>query len=263
MKRFLVALAAIGVAAPALAADLPPKPLKAAAPAPAVVTGPFYLAAFAGGGFSATESELTSLGIPQGPLKAYPTGFLAGGEFGARWNTGLLTFGLSARLAYDFSRGAVGGLTPAGGLGPIGSRKNGLLLMEGGDLGINLSTLGGYVPGSAQPSNWPIPVNVPASVWSNLNLEATGGLAHRQVTLCSFDMSTGADDLCASKFITGPYVGARLAAMISAQTELRLEYDHVFWNTSFTPLQATSGIFDSTTRAKGEDLWTGGLAYHF
>lgn len=262
MRKFLVLLAVLPGCSPAIAADLPKK--AALAPAPAIIApSPFYIAAFAGGGFSATESELTILGTSQGPLKAWPTGFLAGGELGARWNTGALSFGLNARAAYDFSRGAVGGLDPAGGIGPIGTRKNGLLLMEGGELGFNLSTLGGYVPSSAQPSNWPVPIVVPASVWGNLGLFAEGGLAHRQVTLCALDAATMQDDLCASKFITGPYVGAKLGAMISAQTELVIRYDHVFWNSSFTPLQASSGIFDSTTRAKGEDLFTGGLAYHF
>lgn len=262
MKRIILAAILMTGTIPAIAADLPAKPFPKAA-APVVATGPFYIAGFAGGGFSATESELTILGMAQGPLKAYPTGVLAGGEIGAKWNTGALSFGLNVRAAYDFSRGAVGGMDPAGGLGPIGSRKNGLLLMEGGELGMNLSTIGGYVPGSAQPQNWPVPVNVPASAWSNLGLSVEGGLAHRQVTLCGLDFVTMADDLCATKFITGPYVGGKLGAMVSAQTELFVRYDHVFWNTSFTPLQASSGIFDSTIRAKGEDLITGGLAYHF
>ena len=258
---FLAALAALA-AVPAQAADLPAKAIVKASPfAPAA--SPFYIGTFLGAGFSKTENELTILGTPMGPVSAYPTGIMAGGVFGYANNSGPVYFGAVLEAAYDFSRGDVGGINPGT---VIGARRNGLFLAEVGELGLNLAALGGYIPGPAQPSNWPVPIVVPASVWGNLVVAARGGLAQRSVTLCAVDGTLNPDGSlhqdCGSKFITGPLVGGKIKAMISANTEVFLTYDHVFWNSSFTPA-ATAPIFAATIAAKDEDLFRAGLGYHF
>src|SRR5258708_19850981 len=246
-------------------ADLPRKAL--AAPALIVTTNPFYIGIFGGAGFSKTQNELTFDGVPQGPVSAFPTGLLAGVTVGSANNSGPSYFGAAVEAAYDFSRGDVQTIPTSTGAAPIASRKNGLLLQEGVEIGISLTTLGGYIPSSAQPSNWPVPITVPSSVWSNLILAGRGGLPQPDVTLCAFHcmfhpISGNPNVPCASKFINGPYAGAEIKAMLSAQSEVVFEYDHVFWNSSFTPAKATA-LFSSTIAAKNEDLFKLKYNYHF
>jgi hypothetical protein len=273
----LVALIAFGCAvalfaalAPfcSFAADLPKKAAVAApAPAPVLSTSPFYIGLLGGAGFSSTESDITILGTAQGPLKAYPTGLLAGGEFGARWNTGTFTIGLNVAALYDFSRASV----DAGLLMPgveAASMKNGFLLMEGGSFGINLSTLMGYVPTAAQPSHWAVPITVPTNLAGNLSVNAIGGLAQRWVTLCAavpdITSPTGVGNDCASKIINGPYLGGELTGMLSTNWEAKFRVAHIFWNSSFTPTTSVSPtIFQNTVNAKDETIGLAGLTYHF
>src|SRR5262249_50939082 len=252
----------LAVCGAALAADLPRKaPLADVVP---VTASPFYIGIFAGGGFSETQSELTLAGTAQGPLKAYPTGLLAGVSVGYVNTTGPLYWGLAVEAAYDFSRGDVGGVTPGT---VIGSRKNGLFLEEVGELGISLSTIGGYVPSSARPSNWPVPITVPSSVWSNLVLGMRGGLAQRDVTLCApdgtLDVNGNFNMPCATKFINGPLVGGFIKAMISGNSPVKLTLNHFVWNSSFTAESPNAKIFSATTAAKGETVAKVGFDYHF
>lgn len=268
-SKFLCLLSFLVLGAcPVWAADLPVK-AKDTPPAPVTSTSPFYIGILGGAGFSSAESDITLLGTAQGPLKAYPTGMLAGGEFGARWNTGTFVIGLNVSALYDFSRANVG-LTGIPSLLAPGasavSMKNGLLLMEGGEFGINLSTLMGYVPTSAQPGHWPVPINVPTSLNSNLNISAIGGVAQRWLTLCGETILDTAGDVgpaCASQIINGPYVGGQLNGMLSTNWEAKLKVAHIFWNSSFTPASAFSGIFQNVVEAKGETIALVGLGYHF
>lgn len=258
MKKLVLAcLLVIAGIVPAIAADLP-MAKKFVPPAVAVTPGPFYIGGFAGAGWSKTENELTFDGVAQGPLKAYPTGMLAGLEAGYASNTGPLYWGINVSVAYDFSRGSVGGVTPST---VLGTRKDGLMLQEAGEIGINLATLDGYVPNAAQPLNWPVPITVPGTVWGNLIVAARGGLAQRDVTLCVNDPTT-LDQQCATKFINGPFVGGKVKARIAAQSEVFAAVDHIFWNSSFTP-QAAVPAFTNTIRAKDENLFKVGFGYYF
>lgn len=281
MTRAAIIAAAVGVLSVAWcglghAADLPKK-AAVAAPAPVLTTSPFYIGVLGGGGFSSTESDITFMGTAQGPLKAYPTGLLAGGEFGARWNTGTFTIGLDVSALYDFSRASTSVtsvmsptafvVNPAAQ--PASSMKNGVLLMEGGSFGINLSTLMGYVPTSAQPGNWLVPIVVPTNLAGNLSLNAIGGVAQRWLTLCAGvpdPVVLGQlDPACASKIINGPYVGGELTGMLSTNWEAKIKVAHIFWNSSFTPASAAAaaGIFENTASAKDETVGLAGLSYHF
>lgn len=277
MKRFVAALALLAGCASAQAADLPLK-ARDVAPAPVVSTSPFYVGIVGGGGFSSTESDITFAGTAQGPLKAYPTGVLAGGEFGARWNTGTFSLGLNVTALYDFSRASVDGqmVTAPGLIGvasaPVTavSSKNGVLLMEGASLGINLSTLMGYVPTAAQPGNWLVPITVPTNLAGNLSLNAIGGVAQRWQTLCgatltdATGLTTGdVGPACASRILNGPYVGGELTGMLSTNVEANFRVAHIFWNSSFTPASANASIFQNTVSAKDETVALAGLRYHF
>jgi hypothetical protein len=225
---------------------------------------------FVCGGWSEVENELTLLGTSQGPIKAFPTGLLVGGEVGARWNLNPVVWGLNASVAYNFSKSGVGcgpDVAAATGNQCLGYRKDGLLLQQGGELGVNLGTVFGYIPSAAQPANWPVPITVPASVMGNLTATLRGGIAERDLTMCATaaDVTGTMSQLCGSKFVIGPYAGGKISAAISQQVEAYVRVDHIFWNSSFTPAQdpRVSTIFANTTRATGETLAVAGVAYHF
>lgn len=262
----VAALALLLYASIVKAADLPRKaPL--AVPAPIVTPSPFWIGAFAGIGLSPTENELTIDGTAMGVQKAWPTGLLVGLAVGYENINGPLAWGFEVRGGYDFSRGGVDCSDVnmlAFGSQCLASRKNGWLIQENAELGISLTTIGGLVPGSAQPSNWPIPITVPTSVWSNVVIAARGGFAQRNVDLCAvIDPASGAT-ACGSKFTNAPSAGLKLKFMISAQTELFATYDHVFWagGSSFTPTAATP-LFQNAVAIKQEDIFAGGFGYHF
>ncbi|SHM01440.1 outer membrane immunogenic protein [Bradyrhizobium lablabi] len=108
MKKFLlgtVGLLALGLAAPASAADLAARPYTKAPP---IVTAPFYdwsgfyIGLNGGGGWSHKCWDLTNVtGIPVSPSVAEgchnATGGLVGGQIGYRWMSGPVVFGLEAQ----------------------------------------------------------------------------------------------------------------------------------------------------------------------
>jgi hypothetical protein len=263
MRRTLILLASL-LATPAFAADIPTRPLLKAAP---VVTSysPFYIGLFAGGGWSQVENELTIAGTPMGPIKVFPTGLVVGGEVGARWNLNPIVVGINASAGYNFSKASVGCDVTGGGC--LGYRKDGVLLQEGGEVGINLGTLFGYIPSGAQPANWPVPITVPASIMGNLTTTLRGGVAERDLTLCAtqLNMDETLSSVCGSKWIIGPYVGGKISAALSQQIEAYVRVDHIFWNSSFTPVAdpRAAALFTNATRATGETLAVAGVAFHF
>jgi outer membrane immunogenic protein len=108
MKKFLlgtVGLLALGLAAPASAADLAARPYTKAPP---IVTAPFYnwsgfyIGINGGGGSSHKCWDITTVaGIPVSPSVAEgchnATGGLVGGQIGYRWMSGPVVFGLEAQ----------------------------------------------------------------------------------------------------------------------------------------------------------------------
>jgi outer membrane immunogenic protein len=117
MKRILLAsAAAVAIAAPAFAADLPvaaPMPYKA----PAYVAGynwtGFYIGANLGGGFSSlsdTGSSLTAAGaVIIGSTASGTTnlsGVVGGGQIGYNWQAGHAVFGLEADFDGSSQRGS-------------------------------------------------------------------------------------------------------------------------------------------------------------
>ena len=263
-RRFLLSLiAALGLSGslPAAAADQNPPKVVKAAPAITVAPSAFYIGAWGGAGFSKTQNELTNPGIATGPISAYPTGIMPGLTLGYASNSTPIYYGVAIDVGYDFSRGSIGGIAPAAGLSATGYRKNGFFLDEVVELGIGASTIAGYVPSNAQPQNWPVPIMVPTAVVNNLIFAARGGFAQRNVDLCA-SVDLAGDTACASKIINGPLVGMKVKAMISTNTEVFATYDHVFWNSSFTPAQA-SPVFANTISAKDEELFRVGFGYHF
>src|SRR6266571_2386714 len=103
MKKFLLAtvgLAALGMAAPASAADLAARPYTKAPPMVAAIYdwSGFYIGANGGWGSSHKCWDLALPGVPvlaEGCHDA--TGGVAGGQIGYRWQSGTWVFGLEAQ----------------------------------------------------------------------------------------------------------------------------------------------------------------------
>jgi outer membrane immunogenic protein len=105
MKKFLlgtVTLVALGIAAPASAADLAARPYKAPPPAPVVAiydwTG-FYIGANGGYGWARQCLDITQLGLATVFAEGCNDkgGGLVGGQIGYRWQAGSWVFGLEAQ----------------------------------------------------------------------------------------------------------------------------------------------------------------------
>src|SRR6266849_4586397 len=106
MKKFLLAtvgLVALGIAAPASAADLAARPYTKAPPAPVVAvydwTG-FYIGANGGGGWSHKCWDVTNFRVPVAPFREGchdASGGVVGGQIGYRWQRAGWVFGLEAQ----------------------------------------------------------------------------------------------------------------------------------------------------------------------
>src|ERR1700755_1092417 len=113
MKKFLLAtvgLAALGIAAPALAADLAPYPKAPPAPLPVIYNwSGFYIGANGGGGWSHkcwdTTNFLTPrVGVVEGCHDA--SGGVVGGQIGYRWQSAGWVFGLEAQGDWEDLKGS-------------------------------------------------------------------------------------------------------------------------------------------------------------
>jgi outer membrane immunogenic protein len=124
MKRILLAsAAAIAIAAPAFAADLPaaaPVLMKAPAYVPGYSWTGFYIGANLGGGFS-TASDTASLLIASGAIVLGPTntstrlsGVIGGGQLGYNWQAGRFVFGLEADFDGSGETGSSNFFSPLG-----------------------------------------------------------------------------------------------------------------------------------------------------
>jgi outer membrane immunogenic protein len=111
MKKTIAAVAtaaAISIAAPAFAADLPMKAAPYVPPPVWTWTG-FYVGGFVGAGWGETESAITSINISPPPTTVFAgnlpfnqnsrSGFLGGGQAGYNWQTGLIVLGVEADIA--------------------------------------------------------------------------------------------------------------------------------------------------------------------
>jgi hypothetical protein len=212
----------------------------------------------------------TTTGTGGGPIKGYPTGILAGVNAGYVISSNPLYLAIDISADYDFSRSCVD-------IACVAARKNGFLFEEGLEAGISMTTLGGFIPTSGQPQNWPVPITVPTSIWSNMVLAARGGYAERTLDLCAFatdggnpapGVFTGTTN-CGSSFIAAPFAGVKLKFAASQNWQLKMGWDHVFWGNNYefdTPaflsLIGPATGFNSVKITK-EDIFKVGADYHF
>jgi outer membrane immunogenic protein len=196
MKKFLlgaVGLVALGMAAPAVAADLPVK-------APTAISAVYDWSGFyigANGGYGTSKKEwdsITAGGLDEASHNA--TGGVAGGQIGYRWQTGGWVFGLEAQGDWADLKGS--SISRVDGAGIDNSKIGGFGLFTG-QIGYSLNNVLWYAKGGA-------------SATSDKYFGVTGG--------------TVVDAANETRF--GAVVGTGLEFGFSPNWSLGFEYNHVF-----------------------------------
>jgi outer membrane immunogenic protein len=242
MKRFLlgtVALVVLGMAAPAVAADLPARTYTKAPPPmiPAVYDwSGFYIGANGGWG---TErrcfNAATFAGTFIGADGCHDTsGGVAGGQIGYRWQTGAWVFGLEGQGDWADLRGSNPSLI---NLGTINRSRMDAFGLFTGQVGYAWNTVLLYAKGGA------------AVVADRNDILATNGLI----------LATSSGD---NRW--GGTVGAGVEFSFAPNWSAGVEYDHLFIGNNNTTFTTTTGTFFSTDRIRGDaDLVTVRVNYRW
>jgi outer membrane immunogenic protein len=228
MKKFLlgtVGLVALGMAAPAVAADLPARTYTKA---PAVVAiynwGGFYIGGNAGYGTSKKEWDAAPLFADEGSNNA--TGGLFGAQIGYRWQMNSWVFGLEAQVDAADIRGSNASLISATTVNRTQIDALGLLT---GQIGYAWNNVLWYGKGGA-------------AVTSDKYAGLTGGLV--------FDS--------ASEARWGAVVGTGLEFGFTPNWSVAVEYDHIFnGDRTLTLTSVVDGSFSRIERIHQDtDLFT-------
>jgi outer membrane immunogenic protein len=244
MKRFLVGtvgLVALGIAAPASAADLAARPYTKAPP-PMVAAiydwSGFYIGVNGGWGSSRKCWDLTTTaGALIAPLGCHDaTGGVAGGQIGYRWQSSAWVFGLEAQGDWADLRGSNVGLAPFPAF-TNRSRIDAFGLFTGQV---------GYA-------------------WNNALLYVKGGAA---VTGDRFDIRTTVGNVpvatTGDQARWGGTVGAGVEFGFAPNWSAGVEYDHLFMGTKTTTFTDTTGAVFTTDRIRQDvDLVTVRVNYRW
>ncbi len=239
MKKFLlgtVGLVALGMAAPAVAADLPARTYTKA-PAPVVAAiydwSGFYIGGNGGYGTSRKEWDAGALLVDEGSHDA--TGGVAGGQIGYRWQTGGWVFGLEAQGDWADLRGSNVSLLTA--INTNRSRIDAFGLFTGQI---------GYT-------------------WNNVLWYAKGGAAVISDKYTGLTTATGVTFDSASETRWGAVVGTGLEFGFTPNWSAAFEYDHIFnGDRSLTLTSVTTGALSRTDRIQQDvDLFTVRLNYRW
>jgi outer membrane immunogenic protein len=218
-----VALAALGIATQASAADLAPRPYTKAPPMMVAIYdwSGFYIGANGGYGWSRDHRYRTDLNLDLGSYN--PGGGVAGGQIGYRWQTGAWVFGLEGQGDWADLKGRTQNLFDP--LNQISSRIDAFGLITGQI---------GYA-------------------WNNTLLYAKGGVA---VVDQRFDYIFNGNGLvgATSGYSTrwGGTVGAGLEYGFTPNWSIAFEYDHIFMgrqNVAFT--NTGNGVNPAGTPVRG------------
>jgi outer membrane immunogenic protein len=248
MKKlsFLAAgVIALGVAAPAAAADLPARTYSKG---PAMVAAAyydwsgFYVGINGGGGTSrkcwdlATPVTVVGAGTtPPGPEGCHDaTGGTVGGQFGYRWQSAAWVFGLEAQGNWSDLRG------------------DNISLAIPTDRNRSRIDAFGLFTGQV------------GYAWNNALLYVKGGAAVTDDRYTIFAVPTGALVDTASETRWGAAVGLGLEYGFAPNWSLGFEYDHLFMGTRNVTFITGGGVLDGTDRIRQDvDLFTARINYKF
>jgi outer membrane immunogenic protein len=242
MKKFWltsVGLVALGMAAPASAADLAARPYTKAPPAPVVAvydwTG-FYIGINGGGGSSHKcwdfVDPVTGLLSREGCHNA--TGGTVGGQIGYRWQSANWVFGIEGQGNWaDFS----------------GSNTSVLFAPD-----FNRSRIDAFGLLTGQVGY----------AWNNVLFYVKGGAAVTGDKYDAFSGVTGGLLASANETRWGGTVGAGLEFGFAQNWSVGVEYDHLFMDTRTIGLTAPGGVlFQSERISQDVDIGLARLNYRF
>ena len=254
MKKLLVGMAgliALGVAAPASAADLAPRPYVKALPpvvAPIYDWSGFYIGANGGWGSSHKCWDITNFPgavvvttFREGCHDA--TGGVAGGQIGYRWQTANWVFGLEAQGDWADLKGSnVSAFIPAW---TNNSKVNAFGLFAGQV---------GYA-------------------WNNVLWYVKGGAAVTDDKFRGTVTATGTLFDSANDTRWGGVVGTGLEVGFAPNWSVAVEYDHLFMDRNSRSFTSTGvllpaiipvgGVFRTDSISQNVDLITARINYHF
>ncbi len=244
MKKILLgasALVAIGIAAPASAADLAARPYRAAPPMVAAIYdwSGFYIGANGGWGSSRKCWDLTNDGF--GPIPAFAegchdaTGGVVGGQIGYRWQAGTWVFGLEGQGNWADLRGS------------------------------NVSLFDPTVVNRSRIDSFGLLTGQVGWAWNNVLLYVKGGAA---VTGDRFDVRTSLGNVLVAtgqdQTRWGGTAGVGLEFGFAPGWSVGVEYDHLFMQDKDVRFIDTTGVFFGTDRVRQDvDLVTVRLNYSF
>jgi outer membrane immunogenic protein len=255
MKKFLlgaVGLAALGMAAPASAADIAARPFTKAPP-PMVAAiydwSGFYIGANGGWGSSRKCWDAGTFGpIFIGDEGCHDaTGAVAGGQIGYRWQSSAWVFGLEAQGDWADLRGS--------------QVNNVIFLGTPGDV-TNRSKIDAFGLFTGQVGY----------AWSNVLFYVKGGAAVTRDVYEAITSVGGTVGAKATESRWGGAVGAGLEFGFAPNWSLGVEYDHLFmgnrtlglYSTGFVPVVGTAGTLVGTNRmAQDVDLVTVRVNYRW
>ena len=241
MKKFLLAtvgLAALGIAAPASAADLAARPYTKAPPpmlAAAYDWSGFYIGANGGWGTSRKCWDSVAPSLLIGPEGCHDAnGGVAGGQIGYRWQAASWVFGVEAQGNWADLRGS-----------------NASLIF--GDTNRSRIDAFGLFTGQV------------GYAWNNVLLYVKGGAA---VTDDRFEIrDTPTNILLATtgdQTRWGGTVGAGVEFSFAPNWSVGVEYDHLFMGTKTVTFNDAAGVFFATDRIRQDvDIVTARVNYRF
>jgi outer membrane immunogenic protein len=231
---------ALGVAAPAAAADLPARTYTKAPPvfAPAYDWSGFYIGINGGGGFSHKCWDLTNNGIaavPSSPEGCHDaSGGTAGGQIGYRWQSSAWVFGLEAQGNWADFRG------------------DNVSLVFPTDRNQSRIDAFGLFTGQV------------GYAWNNALVYLKGGAAVTDDRYRIFDVPSGALTDTANETRWGGTVGVGFEYGFSPNLSVAFEYDHMFMGSRDVSFATPAGVFDGTDHIRQDvDLFTVRLNYKF
>jgi opacity protein-like surface antigen len=257
LRRFSFALAAaLALAAPAVAADLPVK--APPAPAAAYTASGLYVGVF--GSFAKTNAEVNFVSIPLQSGNLSPAGAVAGGVVG--WGTWLspgLYAGVEGDVGNDFTKNSIPCVVVMDCTLKHSLTASGSIIVGVTPAGI---TGAATARGLAPASQWPIPISVPTSFSSMQNLMIYGklGVVGDDTKACVTGITVIAG--CSDRFIIGARMGGGVRMPILANVNLDISVLYDRFNKDFIPA-STAVIFPTQFKQFSQTSGRAALLFGF